>query len=92
MLQDSQLQAQINAMNQHYSRAGVQFRLVKATRTNNANWASGQDEAGMKRALHMGTYSSLNIYFIPNLSSGLLGVSLCPRTLVSRVSWRLTTY
>ncbi|DAA79174.1 TPA_exp: Extracellular metalloprotease [Trichophyton benhamiae CBS 112371] len=76
---DSQLQAQINAMNQHYSQAGVQFKLVKATRTDNANWASGRDEAGMKKALHMGTYSSLNIYFIPNLSSGLLGICYFPR-------------
>ncbi|KAK2872140.1 hypothetical protein FQN49_002531 [Arthroderma sp. PD_2] len=76
---DSALQAQINAMNQHYGPSGVQFRLAGADRTNNANWASGRDEAGMKRALHRGSYSTLNVYFIPNLDGGLLGVCYFPR-------------
>nr|AJD23143.1 metalloprotease 1 [Onygena corvina] len=79
-ISDSTLQAQINAMNQHYGPAGVQFRLIKATRSNNSQWASGNDEAGMKRALHQGTYSSLNVYFIPNLSDGLLGICNFPRS------------
>ena len=41
--------------------------------TVNNNWATGNYDAQMKPALRKGTYSSLNVYFMSDLSNGLLG-------------------
>ena len=40
------------------------FNLIDTTFTVNTNWATGNDELGMKRELKQGDYSTLNIYYV----------------------------
>lgn len=61
-------------LNKDYSGTGFSFKLVGSERTNNAGWASGNDDFGMKSSLRKGGYDSLNVYFVPMLREGLLGV------------------
>ena len=69
-------------MNQAYASSNIQFTLRSTDFTVNARWAAaGQDtaaESEMKEALHKGTYSDLNLYFLSNLGDGLLGFCYFP--------------
>ncbi|HEX8173856.1 MAG TPA: zinc metalloprotease [Pyrinomonadaceae bacterium] len=89
---DSRLDAQIAAMNEHYSgldtpayrtaASNTSFRFVRAgvTRTQNDTWyAAGPGSAGqteMKNALHQGTADDLNFY--TNSGGGYLGWATFP--------------
>jgi hypothetical protein len=89
---DSRLDAQIAAMNEHYSgldtpayrtaAANTSFRFVRAgvTRTQNDTWyAAGPGSAAqtqMKNALHQGTADDLNFY--TNSGGGYLGWATFP--------------
>ncbi|KAK2808604.1 hypothetical protein FQN49_008703 [Arthroderma sp. PD_2] len=77
-ISDETLNEQLAVLNQTYEPAGISFTLAEVSRTDNANWAAGGDETGMKRELRKGTYSSLNVYFAPNLEGGLLGFCYFP--------------
>nr|AJD23184.1 metalloprotease 1 [Onygena corvina] len=66
-------------MNSAYGPAGINFKLMNVSRTENARWAAGMDEFSMKSTLRKGSYSALNIYFAPNLSGGLLGFCYFPK-------------
>lgn len=68
----------MSALNQHYKPTGISFTLAGTTRTTNSNWFAGRDESGMKKALHKGTYATLNVYFV-QLSGGSLGYCYFPK-------------
>lgn len=70
------MKQQLAVLNQNYGPAGIGFKLMDVSRTDNAKWASGGDETGMKKSLRKGGYSALNVYFAPNLEGGLLGVRI----------------
>ncbi|EEP82900.1 metalloprotease 1 [Uncinocarpus reesii 1704] len=76
-LSDAMLANQLRVMNSDYGPHGIQFNLVRTTRTVNANWARDGDELGMKRALRQGGYNALNVYFLGDLGS-LLGYCYFP--------------
>ncbi|KAJ3061471.1 hypothetical protein HK102_009103, partial [Quaeritorhiza haematococci] len=85
----SDIEAQINVLNQDYGPTGVfNFRLKEVTRTNNPKWFAGIRPAGfvqneMKKALRKGDAKTLNIYaaLLPN---GLLGYATFPTDYESR--------
>ncbi|KAF4982292.1 hypothetical protein FZEAL_2078 [Fusarium zealandicum] len=63
-ISQSQLQDQLEYMNQAYAPHDVSFNLVDTTFTTNSNWAAGNNEVAMKRQLRQGDYSTLNLYFV----------------------------
>lgn len=83
---DSQIQAQIDVLNQDYNGTGLSFQLQNITRTLNATWfnevAPGADlQTAMKNGLRQGDVKTLNIYTVGfNTSSvqGLLGYTTFP--------------
>ncbi|KAF8462926.1 extracellular metalloprotease [Kalaharituber pfeilii] len=74
---DSQLQAQLNVLNEDFASAGITFRLAGTTRTVNSQWAMDRNEVAMKTALRKGDYKTLNVYF-QQLRTGLLGYCYFP--------------
>ncbi|KAM5443364.1 hypothetical protein MferCBS31731_001685 [Microsporum ferrugineum] len=78
-INDDTLKQQLAVLNQSYGPAGIGFKLMDVSRTDNAKWASGGDETGMKKSLRKGGYSALNVYFAPNLEGGLLGFCYFPK-------------
>ncbi|PVF93228.1 zincin [Serendipita vermifera] len=83
---DSQIKAQIDAMNDHYKSTGLSFELTKTTRTKNAAWFSGvgpdeSSQTDMKKQLREGDEGTLNIYsvgFESGSGQGLLGYATFP--------------
>jgi hypothetical protein len=83
---DSQIQANIDAMNQHYGASGISFSLSKTTHTTNADWFSGvgpdeSSQTDMKTQLREGDAATLNIYtvgFESGSGQGLLGYATFP--------------
>jgi len=83
---DSQIQAQIDVLNQDYNGTGLSFQLQNITRTLNATWfnnvAPDTDvQTIMKNALRQGDVKTLNIYtvgFKSGDAQGLLGYSTFP--------------
>ncbi|OAA50317.1 metalloprotease 1 [Metarhizium rileyi] len=79
-VRETLVREQMKTINKHYSPVGISFNLVKTTYTQNSNWASGNDEAGMKRRLRQGGYSDLNLYYtanIPDPQTGKPVLGLC---------------
>ena len=66
---------QFGALQSAYAASSIAFRLVNTSYTTNDSWASDEADNDMKKALRRGNYSSLNIYFQTNLSSGPDGTS-----------------
>ncbi len=83
---DSMVQANIDAMNQHYASSGISFALSKTTRTTNADWfsnvgPSAKAQTDMKTSLREGDAATLNIYtvgFETGDGKGLLGYATFP--------------
>jgi hypothetical protein len=77
-----QVNNQIDVLNDAYSTTGFSFQLAGTDYTAHDAWASvsaGTDlEVEMKTALHQGSYSDLNLYFISDLGDGLLGFCYFP--------------
>ena len=65
-------------MNNAYGSKGITFRLISTDFTTNNNWATGNYDSQMKPALRKGNYADLNVYFLSDLSGGLLGVCNFP--------------
>ncbi|MGE5691543.1 MAG: zinc metalloprotease [Pseudomonadota bacterium] len=69
---DKQIDAQMTALNLGFAgfyggaNTGMKFKLVGVTRTNNADWfyagPTTKAERDMKKALHRGGWSTLNVY------------------------------
>ena len=78
---DSQINAQMQVLNQAYNGTGWNFNLVATTRTTNSRWYSlrmgSKNERDMKNALRQGTADDLNIYSA-NPGGGLLGWATFP--------------
>ena len=74
----SELTPQIDVMNQAYASQNVAFTLLDTDVTVNDNWAKFNDEIGMKSQLRKGSYNDLNVYFLSDLSGGLLGQCTFP--------------
>ena len=83
---DSQVQAQIDVLNQDYTGTGLSFKLQNVTRTLNATWfnnvaPNNTEQTDMKNTLRQGDVSTLNIYavgFTSGDTRGLLGYSTFP--------------
>jgi hypothetical protein len=77
----SQINAQINVLNNAYASAGYSFYLSKVTRTNRSSWFNlGQGssaERQMKSALRVNPATTLNVYSV-NPTGGLLGWATFP--------------
>ena len=74
----TQINNQITYMNNAYGPHSITFKLISTDFTTNNNWATGNYDSAMKPALRKGTYSSLNLYFLSDLGSGLLGICNFP--------------
>jgi hypothetical protein len=85
------LEDQLDVLKTSYEPHAIQFNLVNTTRTINRNWTDenwSNPDSGleMKKALRMGGYDALNIYFV-NMTVHTLGVS--HPNAYSEDSWRL---
>ncbi|KAI9754298.1 MAG: hypothetical protein M4579_004762 [Chaenotheca gracillima] len=73
-----QMSNQLAVMNGAYASSHVSFKLISTDYTVNDAWASQTGSLPMTTALRKGTYSSLNIYFLTDLGSGVLGTCALP--------------
>jgi hypothetical protein len=87
-LTTTQMQSQLNVLNNAYAASGFSFTLAGTETTTNSDWysiafpASGaepSDAKAMKTALHKGTKAALNIYST-TFSDGTLGYAQFPST------------
>ena len=73
---------QIDVMNQAYAPSGFKFNLLDTDFSANDDWAvatqASPAELEMKKALHRGSYSNLNLYFLSDLGDDLLGFCYFP--------------
>jgi hypothetical protein len=84
----TQINNQINVMNQAFQGAGISFTLAGVDYTNNSTYytcAGGGCESKMKSALRKGTASALNFY-TNNMGRGLLGWATFPWSYASSPS------
>lgn len=86
-LSESQIQGQLDVLNQSYATMGVSFFMQGIDRTDNYNWYYNSFDAqrrqtaygtAMKKALRKGGKSSLNVYLVDLTVSGLLGIAVFP--------------
>lgn len=79
----SQINSQMNVLNNAYAGTGFSFRLAGTDTTNNSSWynlSSGSSaERAMKTSLRKGSMDDLNVY-TANLSGGLLGWATFPKS------------
>ena len=66
---DSQIQKQIQVLNQDFARTGISYQLVYTDRTINPAWfdihgTDGAAQTQMKQALRKGGAADLNIYSV----------------------------
>jgi hypothetical protein len=75
----SQINRQLNVMNQGFAGSGFTFETASVTRTDNAAWFSDPsgNEAAMKSALRKGDAGDLNVY-LADLGDSLLGWATFP--------------
>jgi hypothetical protein len=97
---DQMIADQLSVMNSHYDGTGFTFDLIATDRVVNEQWAAQNNEAAMQQALRKGEYSTLNVYFLTDLPSPLLGqcnypqanpgyvTSLSPLTSSREIGWR----
>ena len=85
----TQIDAQIQILNNAFGSWGWRFNLVEVTRTTNSRWYNlrqgSRNERDMKRALRRGTADDLNIYSV-NAQGGLLGWATFPSSYVGNPS------
>ncbi|TID13115.1 Extracellular metalloprotease [Venturia nashicola] len=78
MVTDKMISDQLAVMNARYAGSGFSYNLVATDHTVNDQWASQQGDAAMQKALRKGTYGTLNIYFLTDLPTPLLGQCVFP--------------
>jgi hypothetical protein len=76
----SQLDAQLEVMNDNFAPHSIHFNLKGTDFTVNADWSNDNAELEMKQALRQGTYSSLNLYFQKHLADDAFGYCYYPDT------------
>ncbi|KAI5247348.1 hypothetical protein E4T43_02101 [Aureobasidium subglaciale] len=71
---------QFAALRKAYAASNVQFNRIATTFTVNDAWAvgAGVDATAMKTALRNGTYRTLNVYFMSDLTGSILGTCSLP--------------
>ncbi|KAJ3511521.1 hypothetical protein NLJ89_g4051 [Agrocybe chaxingu] len=82
----TQVQAQIDVLNEDFASTGLSFRLRNTTRTTNSGWFNNagpntSQQTAMKNALRQGGAAALNIYtvgFRSAATDGLLGYATFP--------------
>ena len=65
--------SQLAVLNRDYGPHDISFNLISSDFTINDSWATGYFDAEMKPQLRKGTYMDLNLYFLSNLTEGVLG-------------------
>ncbi|KEP46576.1 extracellular metalloprotease [Rhizoctonia solani 123E] len=85
---DSQIKDAVKVLNEDYRLTGLQFKLEKINRVNNAKWfdymyRKSTDETEMKQALHQGNATALNVYTVgfskaPGFGSNSIAFSYMP--------------
>ncbi|KAK0543761.1 hypothetical protein OC845_005967 [Tilletia horrida] len=90
-ISSSQIQSQINVLNQDYSSSGYTFTLIGSDSTSNTDWFNNMDdgtnqEYAMKTKLRKGGANVLNIYTV-NFQNGLLGFATFPQD-YSSATWK----
>ncbi|KAH8115347.1 metalloprotease [Phellopilus nigrolimitatus] len=83
---DSQINAQIDTLNNDYKKTGLSFALMNTTRTVNTDWFNNVDletpqQTKMKKQLRQGGADALNVYtvgFPPGIGRTTLGYSTLP--------------
>ncbi|KAE8218227.1 hypothetical protein CF319_g7856 [Tilletia indica] len=83
-ISSSQIQSQINVLNQDYASSGYSFSLVGSDSTSNSDWYYNMDdsttqERSMKTTLRKGGANALNVYTV-DFSNGLLGFATFPQS------------
>jgi hypothetical protein len=72
----------MSVMNEAYAPMGIYFNTLTVNFTISETWAAAEmsspEEFAMKSALHQGSYSDLNLYFLSDMPSGLLGFCYFP--------------
>ncbi|CAD6936061.1 unnamed protein product [Tilletia controversa] len=81
-LTPSQIQAQIDVLNQDYAKSGYVFHLADSDSTSNPDWFHNLDlgqpqERAMKTSLHRGSADALNFYTV-GFDNGELGFAMGP--------------
>lgn len=86
----TQINAQMQVLNDAYASTGWSFNLVATTRTTNSSWYNNCDATGtenqMKNALRQGGANALNIYTC-DPGGGLLGWATFPSSYASNPSY-----
>jgi hypothetical protein len=75
-LTQAQMDSQLAVLNNAYAPLGISFTTAGTDWTINTKWASYKSPSAMKSSLHKGTYSDLNVYFIPQFQ--YLGIATFP--------------
>lgn len=65
-------------MNDAYGSHGISFNLISTDYTVDDDWATGEYDYEMKSQLRQGTYADLNLYFLSDLTNGILGFCQFP--------------
>lgn len=61
---DPTLWRQLDVLNEDYAPSGIHFHLDGITRTEHTRWSRNEDRLAMHKALRMGNYSTLNLFYI----------------------------
>ncbi|CAD6890783.1 unnamed protein product [Tilletia controversa] len=90
-ISSSQIQNQINVLNQDYANYGYSFTLAGSDSTSNSDWFNNMDdgtsqERSMKTSLRRGGANALNVYTV-NFQNGLLGFATFPQD-YSSATWK----
>jgi len=88
---DSQINDQINVLNQDYKSTGISFNLINITRIESEDMflrvaPDSEQEAGLKKAFRYGNASALNVYTVglaEGDGQGLLGYATFPMDFAS---------
>lgn len=83
-MSDQTVRDSIKAMNTHFSGSGFKFVLDKITRTQNAEWFNKVDSRSslqddMKKKLHVGDATTLNVYTVNFPRPSALGYAYLPQ-------------
>ncbi|KAL4814477.1 hypothetical protein BDW67DRAFT_165849 [Aspergillus spinulosporus] len=83
----SQIDEQIDVLNENYEGTGFQFNLVNVSYTHNDAWTAISDgsttEYEVKSTLRQGDYTTLNLYF-GRIGDGILGYATFPDKVTER--------
>lgn len=77
-MQQDDVDRHFNALNSAYADSNFDFTLKDTDWTVDKSWSKGDDESGMKKELHQGDHSTLNVYLLADLPDDLLGQCTFP--------------